>query len=124
MSIATTQLKEMHCGTCGIPFAMPQDVYDNKQREGGNFYCPNGCCRGWSENEADRLRKKLAERERELTQAKSDTLRATLEKGEAEKARVEAERKLKRSNKGVCTCCNRSFINLARHMKTKHPAVV
>ncbi len=30
-------------------------------------------------------------------------------------------RQLKRVNKGVCPCCNRTFVNLANHMKTTHP---
>lgn len=38
----------------------------------------------------------------------------------AEAAR-EAERLRRRTAAGVCPCCNRSFVQLARHMKTKHP---
>ena len=30
----------------------------------------------------------------------------------------------KRIHAGVCPCCNRTFTNVARHMKTKHPNVV
>lgn len=26
-----------------------------------------------------------------------------------------------RAAAGLCPCCNRSFVNVARHMKTKHP---
>lgn len=39
--------------------------------------------------------------------------------------RLAAERELKkiqtRVKGGVCPCCNRSFVQLTRHMKTKHP---
>jgi hypothetical protein len=28
----------------------------------------------------------------------------------------------KRIQSGVCPCCNRTFENLGRHMKSKHPA--
>lgn len=41
-----------------------------------------------------------------------------------ENKRKESDRKLKRIHNGVCPCCNRSFVNLQRHMKTKHPEVV
>jgi len=39
------------------------------------------------------------------------------------KANTELKRVKRRINGGVCTCCNRTFTNLARHMKTKHPVV-
>jgi hypothetical protein len=31
------------------------------------------------------------------------------------------KRQLERVASGVCPCCNRSFVNLRRHMKTQHP---
>jgi len=45
---------------------------------------------------------------------------------EMERRRVSAARgrvtKIKRRvQHGVCPCCNRTFSNLASHMKTKHP---
>ena len=37
--------------------------------------------------------------------------------------RMKAEKQLKRVHNGVCPCCNRSFQNLQKHMKTKHPEI-
>jgi hypothetical protein len=43
---------------------------------------------------------------------------------EAEAAEhAKTARKLSRVSAGVCPCCNRTFQNVARHMKTKHPDI-
>ena len=66
-------------------------------------------------------------------QSTSDYKQKQLEKAQAEivsekrvKTRYKNERNaiLQRVAEGVCNCCNRKFVNVARHMKTKHPAFV
>lgn len=42
----------------------------------------------------------------------------------AKKAEGEIRRQAKRSAAGVCSACNRTFQNMARHMHTKHPELV
>lgn len=117
----TITLEEITCGGCGIVFAMPKDILEDKQRNAGSFYCPNGCRRGWLETDADRLRKQLAAKEVELRQSKCETLSARRQRDEEAAAKALVERKLSRVHKGVCPCCKRSFQNLQRHMATKHP---
>lgn len=117
------QLEEIVCGTCGITHAVPRDWIATRRRESGDIHCPNGCCRTWKESDADRLRKQLEAREKELREAKCETLRKQQLLDSERQIREAIEKKLRRSNKGVCTCCNRSFENLQRHMKTKHPEV-
>lgn len=39
-------------------------------------------------------------------------------------ARKAVEKKLNRVSAGTCPCCNRSFKQLAAHMKNKHPDYV
>ena len=43
----------------------------------------------------------------------------------AEQARIKAEKETKRLKRlasgGVCPCCNRTFSNMARHMRSQHP---
>ncbi len=65
---------------------------------------------------------------RERDQARQQIARAEDAAAEARAAMEKAERKTKRLMRrvsaGVCPCCNRTFSDLARHMKTKHENVV
>lgn len=106
----TITLERLCCGKCGITFAVPQLFVAERRADGGGWHCPNGHERVFAEPEVDRLR-------RALTAAKCETLRER-------QLREQADRKLRRVNRGVCPCCKRSFQNLARHMKTKHSTTV
>jgi hypothetical protein len=80
------------------------------------------------ESEADKMRRErdraiqqLAQRDDEIrTQAKLiDNLKQQRDIHAAN------ERKLKsRARHGVCPCCNRQFVNMAKHMQSKHPDFV
>jgi len=114
-------LMETHvCGGCGITYAVPQDWLNTKRRESGKIHCPNGCTRVYIESDADRLRKQLEAKERELRESKCETLRERSMREAVETAKAAAERKLRRVQRGVCPCCKRSFENLKRHMAAKH----
>lgn len=112
------QLETHVCVSCGISFAMPEWFIDARRKDKRSFYCPNGHSLSYTEGEADKLRKQLdaekqrAEMFRRENQEKEKSIRAL--KGQITKTR-------NRIAKGVCPCCNRSFINLHRHMATKHP---
>lgn len=99
---------------CGIWHAIPKSLQRQAQRDGITVYCPLGHSWTYQETEADRLRAALATAER---QAASRLARLDQEQAR----RKTAERKLKRVTAGVCPCCNRTFQNLARHMKGQHP---
>lgn len=110
----------MHeCGGCGIPFFVPTKWLNAKIENHGSFHCPNGCDRVFTgKSKAEKLEQELRnlqlrkeQSEQELQNRWLDTL--------SEKKKL--ERKLKRVHKGVCPCCNRTFENLQRHMKIKHP---
>lgn len=105
----------VECCACGVKFGMPTSL-DKKLRENRrDFYCPNGHKQHYvAETEAEKLRKELRRKEQEL----ADQVQAKLN---AQNALNKAQKKLKRVSNGVCPCCNRSFVNLQRHMKTKHP---
>lgn len=121
---------------CGITFAVPQNFHDAKYKSGGTFFCPNGHSLGWSQSEADRVRSQMGE-QLGKTQKELENARQRLEfaRHDAEASRQQrdvAERRLsaakgqitrikRRGSNGVCPCCRRSFVALARHMKTKHP---
>lgn len=124
----TEDLVVITCCRCGIAFAVPSH-WSKKRRETNTvFYCPNGHHLSYHTNVADRLRKKLQQAEaqiawhrerREAAQEDRDKARrqAAAQKGVA----TRRGKQLARVKNGVCPCCNRSFKNLAEHMKSKHP---
>jgi len=124
-----TVLKTVQCGTCGVLHALPECMYNTLFNEGGYWYCPNGHQRGWTEGQNKRdekdLKNKLAkevkrrewaEQSRDKAQQESDHQRhrANGYKGQLTKV-------TKRIKAGICPCCNRTFKQLAAHMKNKHP---
>jgi hypothetical protein len=97
---------------------MPEWFIDARRKDKRAYYCPNGHCLSYAEGEADKLRKQLeAERARiEMFRRENQEKERTITslKGQITKTR-------NRISKGICPCCNRSFVQLGRHMKTKHP---
>lgn len=133
--VAETHLTTMNCGVCGGVYAI-QEVYRKECHSKAKCWtCPYCRC-SWGypgKTEADKLRARL-----EIAQSRADKLRARLEiaRSHADHAAQRAKG-LERSNaalrgvntrtknrikNGVCPCCKRSFVDLAAHMKTKHPA--
>lgn len=130
MSITvTTTLMERTCPRCGGIYAIAQE-YFNEAKQLGGFkqcwtcpYCKEE--RGFSESELDRVRKQL-----ESERARAAQLSSSLQSVREERDRHWTERKklqtrtrnLKlRVKHGVCPCCQRTFKQLATHMKAKHP---
>jgi hypothetical protein len=113
---------------CGIAHAVPRELYDHvkQQHTDGDrqtgIYCPLG--HNWifsGEGEAEKLAKQL-ERERKRLAATRDLL--THEERSHAATRGHLTRTKKRVAHGVCPCCNRTFKQLAAHMKNKHPEFV
>jgi hypothetical protein len=102
-----------HCAKCDVCFAITKRQETRRREDGATFYCPNGhtlSFKGTHEQvrrERDQLRQRVA--------------MLIEEKGQAEAKVLKLQR---RSAAGLCQCCNRTFANLQRHMKTKHPNVV
>ena len=110
------------CCNCGIAFGIPSDFRSQCLNDPDKwFHCPNGHRQHYSESREVKLRKE-AERALAAKQAELDFARRARENAENEQKR--AEKKLKRLNNGVCSCCNLSFTNLAEHIKTKHPELI
>jgi hypothetical protein len=110
-----------HCCSCGVSFAITEDLHIRRRCDGGVFWCPNGHQQQFTESEIERLRKLLERTASELRAEKCVTMAEKQAREIAENAAARAQRKLKRVHKGVCPCCKRSFTNLARHMAIKHP---
>lgn len=110
------------CCNCGIAFGIPSDFRSQLLNDPEHwFYCPNGHKQHYSESKEVRLRREAENKSRQLENALQQE-RDRREKSELDL--LKAQRKLKRVSKGVCPCCNRTFEDLQRHMKTKHPEIV
>lgn len=117
---------EFHtCGECGIRFGAPKTFFDARRADSKmSWHCPNGHVRVFRESEADKLRRER-DRLKQETARLEQGIQWQREQREAAERRVSAARgqitKLKkRAANGVCPCCNRTFVDLQRHMATKH----
>lgn len=109
----------IECANCGVFFG--SNILRKRREDHKTFFCPNGHNNYFPhDNEAEKLRKQLAEKDTQLAWERSQ--RET----ETQRAR-DAEKKLKRIKTrvkaGVCPECNRTFAQLARHMACKHNVV-
>lgn len=113
------------CYKCGIEFAGPSDFVTGKMQKGGDFFCPNGHSQHYTETENTKLTKQLEAEKQRREWAEKNAADARERAETARKAEAIVRGKLRaqteRVKNGVCPCCNRTFQNLMRHMKTKHP---
>ena len=136
--MATTECQRGHalgaatvditCFKCGIHFKVPDIFYSVKYSDHTNFWCPNGhqqhYLEGKSEETIQRERADSLNRSLQWEISNHDQTRADRDSIERQRrAEKGAKTRLKnRAAAGVCPCCNRTFKQLAAHMKTKHPA--
>lgn len=124
---STVEFSTIICCNCGVPFAMPSRLKTHYLASQENFYCPNGHPQAYVKSTETRLREQLEEQRRTAeanAQFLKDEAQAWQNQWQTQlRAKQKAERTLRRVHNGVCTCCNRSFANLAAHMKTKHPEI-
>lgn len=109
-----TELDSTSCVNCGVTFAIPKSMLADKRAVGGDFYCPNGHSLTFGQTELKRLRKSVEEAQLAAIQART----------ERDEAQRRAERVEKRARAGVCPFgCKRPFVNLGRHINSKHKEV-
>lgn len=109
----------VECCKCATPFLMTTRLNKSLRNSKDTFYCPFGHEQGYyGKNTTEKLKDELEalrlekQKERELLENKwLDEMNEKLK----------LQKQLKRVHKGTCPCCNRSFVNLKRHMETKHP---
>lgn len=116
------QLVLTQCGSCSVWHAFPKIIYEKCLEEGGFWSCPLGHQRGYQEGRNER---EAVRRERDILKQQTARLEDELKsaKVEIEKAHKETLAVKRRATSGICPCCNRTFANVQRHMKTKHPNV-
>ncbi len=122
-------LVSTNCVACGIVFAVPEDWLANSRNNHRDFWCPNGCRLSFrGETEAEKLAKQLASTRANLDQAEMATRDKQRQVESAQRqealARKETERVKRRAKAACCPCCNRTFVQLRKHMAAKHPEFV
>lgn len=112
------RFERLCCSQCSTVYFVPSDLKSRRLEDGGTFFCPHGHAQVFSEAREIKLEKQLAEEKaRHLaTLGRLNEANSSLKKKDGEIKRFKA-----RVHNGVCPCCNRTFANLSRHMKSKHP---
>lgn len=114
------------CSACGMFFFIPNNIEQACVDKGRNWWCP-GCGHHWRYGDTTKAKlEKQLEREKKRTEwatIRADNNAAWAEREKRKKAAYKGllTKTKKRISGGVCPCCNRSFHNLAKHMKSKHP---
>lgn len=125
-TLIQTELVHITCCNCGVAFGLDDDHYKRLRASHDWFYCPNGHQQHFTgKTEAERLREQLAAAERLAIRERNAKEEAQRRAVSAEMSRRVTKGHLTRTKRrvaaGVCPCCNRTFENLARHMKGQHP---
>ena len=121
---------EMHMETCcnkecGVSFGIPSDLYKRLKATGNWFYCPNGHSQHYTETTEQKLRREIEKevQRRQWAESSRDDAQKRAQRAERRTAAFKGvvTKVKRRVGNGVCPCCTRSFSNLQRHMKSKHP---
>jgi hypothetical protein len=107
--------------TCGIVFAIPDELDRQAHDHGKSITCPLG--HSWHYTETTQVK---LEREQKRVIATQELLRAeershAATRGVVTRKKNEAKKLRERARAGVCPCCHRTFKQLAAHMANKHP---
>lgn len=116
------KLVVIECAQCYMPFGVSDDWQSRARRNHQTFYCPQGHAQSYrGESDLEREQRLRKSAEARMTSAR-DQLQSTEYALRAQKA---AKTRIKnRIANGVCPCCNRSFVDLHRHMAGQHPDFV
>lgn len=127
----TRTMEIYECSSCGVTYGISQSFGIARREDGRTFYCPNGHSLSYYETDVMRLKKQLSRAENKVSKlelgnrALNDQLEGANHSLRSTKGHLtRAKTKLERVEKGVCPECNRSFVDLHRHMKSKHPGGV
>lgn len=121
------RLTDLTCGVCHVEFAIPTSLHDKAYHNHAiGFWCPMGhkvFFQGDSPLVLEQRRRQRLEQEnaRLAEEARNAADAERLARLRADRAKKSLARHKTRASAGVCPCCTRTFSNMARHMKTKHP---
>lgn len=121
----TYHIEDMEC--CGSSFGIPHGMYEHLQKTNKWFSCPF-CKKDWqftNKTREEKLKDELAQKQGhindllgELSLEKAATRRAKHQTNAQKGAKTKLQNRIAG---GVCPCCNRTFKQLASHMKSQHP---
>lgn len=124
MTPVTVELVHETCW-CGMPFMLPSALQYQARNRGHTIYCPLGHTIVWKETEADKLRRERDNLKQQIARVEDEKQReVSLANDRATRAERETKRIKKRAAAGTCPCCQRTFSNMATHMKRQHPDYV
>ena len=109
---------------------MSHATYQTYQRSGQTFYCTHGHQQHFTPGKSDlQMAREELDRERRARQRAEQRIAEAQDQAEAERRRANgykghAAKLAKRAKAGVCPCCNRTFVQLARHMASQHSEFV
>lgn len=113
---------------CGVVYGIPVEFRDSLYANGGSYYCPNGHKLSWSEDEAQRQRKRAERAERAAKNAEEaaryQRQRAEREERSARAYRGHLTRMRNRVAAGVCPvpgCKRTGLVQTMKHLASKHP---
>jgi hypothetical protein len=123
--VRQTVLETVTCYSCGVLFAMPDNLMRRLRDTGADFWCPSGHGQKFTRTTAQKLEEervaRLQERERWQTRVKAAQDQADATERSNRALRGVNTRMKRRVAAGVCPCCRRTFQDLARHMTGQHP---
>lgn len=132
-------LVTIQCYKCCVPFAIPERLNQVLKDTKETFYCPNGHGQIYTKSTESILREQLAKAEQDRLKSEQDLKnqlaasrqstnfwneRFSKQVTETKKVKTRLKNTRLRIAHGVCPCCNRTFEDLARHMKSKHPEFI
>lgn len=102
-----------------MAFAMTTDFQRRRRKDREWFYCPAGHRQYYSgKTKEQKLKEELSRANQRADQHRREAFEQRQRATSISKSYQKVRERVKN---GVCPCCNRTFENLARHMKTKHP---
>lgn len=126
MNLPPTNFVPIECASCHCVFYISKRMQEARRNDHKGFYCPNGH-NNWYAAESDlekerRLRQRAEQRiAQEIDEKKRLRQTAQHQERRASAFKGQCTRIKNRVGRGICPCCNRSFLNLQQHMKNQHP---
>lgn len=113
------KLVVVECAACHMHFGVPTEFDAGRLRSRRAFYCPDGHTQSYTgPTKEQELRRELDD-ERAATEYWREEQQRTARQHAATKGQLTKTKK--RIGNGTCPCCNRHFVNVERHMVSKHP---
>lgn len=115
----TVELVRVNTCCCRVEMGIARDLYNDCKRYGRRFHCVKcGKSLYFKESETNYLKKQVEALKKDVDREKG---RRHVAEQQRNAARKSHQKMRARVRNGVCPCCNRSFENLLRHMRTQHP---